>query len=158
VRQACSEGGEWDPTNQEPLEERRGGMRPVHQVGGRAHGGYRAQTGNNSVIKSGDIICQMDPFLQTLMFEPESIQSSSETIILFLKPSQIFLVCMFKLMGACCSRKGGDTVLTVTFVFQRASGYISVLSEEAVTPAVLHYPQNALCWQSERQEGRKTDK
>ena len=64
-RQACPVGGGWDLIEQEPLEERRGGMRPVHQVGGRAHSSYRARTGNHSVIKSGDIIYHAGPFLQT---------------------------------------------------------------------------------------------
>lgn len=139
--QACPVGEEWDLIEQELLEERRGGMRPVHQVGGRAHSGYRAQTGNNSVIKSGDIIYHTGPFPQTSTFEPESVQSSLETIILSLKPSQIFLVCIFKLMGACCSHKEGYAVLNTIFVFQRPSGCISLLFEKAVTPAVLHYPQ-----------------
>lgn len=39
-RQTCPVGGGWDLMEQEPLEERRGGMRPVHHVGGRAPSSY----------------------------------------------------------------------------------------------------------------------
>lgn len=41
------------------------GMRAVQQVEGRAHSGCQAQTDNNSVIKSWDIIYHAGPFLQT---------------------------------------------------------------------------------------------
>lgn len=144
-----SRGRGWDLIEQKLLEEGMAGMRPVQQVGGRAHSGCRAQTGNNSVIKSWDIIYHAGPFLQTPMFEHEGVQPSSEAVILSLKPSQIFLVCIFKLMGACCSHKEADTVLNILFVFQRPSGCISSLFEKAVTLSVLHYPKNALCWESE---------
>lgn len=69
------------------------------------------------------------------MFEPESVQPSLETVFLSLKPSQVFLVCIFKLMGVCCSHKDGDSVLNIIFVFQRPSGCISLLFEKTVTPS-----------------------
>lgn len=141
--------GGWDLIEKKILQEGMGGMRPVQQVGGRAHSGCRAQTSNNSVIKSWVFIYHAGPFLQTQMFEQEGVQPSLEAVILSLKPSQIFLVCIFKLMGACCSHKEADTVLNILFVFQRPSGCISSLFEKAVTLSVLHCPKNALCWEGE---------
>lgn len=141
--------GGWDLIEKKILQEGMGGMRPVQQVGGRAHSGCRAQTSNNSVIKSWVFIYHAGPFLQTQMFEQEGVQPSLEAVILSLKPSRIFLVCIFKLMGACCSHKEADTVLNILFVFQRPSGCISSLFEKAVTLSVLHCPKNALCWEGE---------
>lgn len=75
----------WDLIEQKLLEEGMGGMRIVQQVEGRAHSGCRAQTDNNCVIKSWDIIYHAGPFLQTRMFEHEGVQPSLEAVILSLK-------------------------------------------------------------------------
>lgn len=146
-RQAVSWGRGWDLIEQNLPEEGMGGMRPVQQVGGRALSACRAQTSNNSVIKSWDIIYHAGPFLQTQMFEHEGVQLKScfpvSEIISDLPRLYI------QADGACCSHKEADTVLNILFVFQRPSGCISSLFEKAVTLSVLHYPKNALCWESE---------
>lgn len=95
---SVSWGRGWDLIEQNLPEEGMGGMRPVQQVGGRALSACRAQTSNNSVIKSWDIIYHAGPFLQTQMFEHEGVQPSLKAVFLSLKSSQIFLVCIFKLM------------------------------------------------------------
>lgn len=95
---ACPGGGGGISSSKKLLQEGMGGTRPAQQVGGRALSGCQTQTSNNSVIKSWDIIYPAGPFLQTQMFEHEGVQPSLEAVILSLKPFQIFLVCIFKLM------------------------------------------------------------